>query len=516
MIKEIFLPNTINGYYLFPVRIVGFDVGKTHISATQIYMTGKKTIIEKYLETPLDQGSASNYAERVSNALKTIMLQLDTCDRVHTAISSSVVIFKELRLPFLNYEKIKMVLNYEVELLLPFPIQDACVDFIITKQYPDLGSSEVLVAAVQNNFIAEHLQLFTDAGISPDVVTVDLFALYGFYKKLPVYAATTSDVTFIDLGMQTTRIAYVQDGKLRFIRTINKGLGQSDTLESKLFWQEIQLTLQSFKAQAQNNTANTRIMLLGNGAEIKGIADVASQQLGMPCELMRANSLLHDSTITIKNDIPLPSSSIISLSTALPSPITQHFNLRQGIFALPIASLFNKQLLVACCLILLCIGSLGTYSFLQIRAMRNEAVASEKEALASLTERKDFERVLQEELKGTSEKNKLEDAKDIAQSAVKKLEEMWFAFTGSARSSMLQYLLELSNRIDRDGLGFDIESLTISEGTMTIKAHVKNHEALKILEKELKQSKLFSYVPTQEETNFTMKIILAKNGEGQS
>ncbi|MGB8367126.1 MAG: hypothetical protein WCD44_02095, partial [Candidatus Babeliales bacterium] len=107
------------------------------------------------------------------------------------------------------------------------------------------------------------------------------------------------------------------------------------------------------------------------------------------------------------------------------------------------------------------------------------------------------------------EEDDLEEVISIARDEVAQEQETWFAFSGRARSSFLQYLLDLTSNIDRKSLDFSIDSLTIGDGELTLKAKVRDHEALKLLERELRQSKLFSYVEPQDNPNFTMKILLA-------
>jgi len=547
MIKELFLPRYFQGYYLFPTRIVGFDISKTHVCATQLYLNGRSTKVEKYIELPLESGSSANYDERLVKTLKDVVAQLDAYDFVHTALPSSVVVFKELRIPFLTYETIKKVVNYEVEPLLPFALSEAVIEFVITKEHIAQSSSEIVVAAVQNQYIAQHLQLLAQAGIDPNVVTIDFFALYALMKKSPIYASMPGGVMLVDLDMQLTRIAYIQDGQLRFIRTLGKGIYQqakdasqalgmqpTELIEHLMrfglenhsnprytqalieafstFWREIQFTLQSFTAQMQQQPP-LKIILLGQGADLKGMVNFVHDQLQMPCQIINPTDLVGSANITIKTKSALPSSSIISLAAALVQPTPDSVNLRQGDFEPSTNSILSKQLIVAGGLLVMLIVSLITFSFLQLRTMRQEAQASQREALDALTENPDFEKVLKEGLKGVKEKNMLEEAKDLSTEEVKKREEMWFAFAGSARGSILKYLLELTNKIDKDALGFNLESLTFSPGTMTIKAQVKDHEALKLLERTLDESPLFRPVPKQEETNFTMKITLSKNGE---
>ena len=81
---------------------------------------------------------------------------------------------------------------------------------------------------------------------------------------------------------------------------------------------------------------------------------------------------------------------------------------------------------------------------------------------------------------------------------------------------MLQYLLELTTKIDREGLGFTLDKLNITDNTMSMVARVKDYAALAVLEKELRSSKLFAHVEEQNDPEFTMKIRLAKKVTGKS
>ncbi len=539
MIKNIFLPEHIQNYYLFPKRIVGFHLSKTHVSATQIYLKGNKTFVEKYIEKRIETGSPADYEERAVKTIQEIASQLDRYDTLYTALSGSVVIFKELRLPFLSYEKINMVINFEVEPLLPFSIDDAVIDFIITKRNEEEKNSEVLVAAVQNRHMVEHLRLFDLAGLQPERVTVDLFALYGLYTKIPSYKNLLGGAALIDLGLQSTRIVYIYNGQLRFVRTLAKGVyhlakaagkvldvppGQviedmtrfglekpddkkySETIRESFtdFWNTIQFTLQSFTTQTTPKQTISKILLLGKAAQATGTTDFVTDLLNVPCELFQTTEIVRNNTIKLKNNIIIPSSGIISLSIALPSPTTQDFNLRKEQFTPADTGVFAKQLGTTCILILGVFTSLIINSSLQIKKFKKEAISSEQEAVATLKEQfKNIER----------DETNLEDVVELAQHEIVQEEEMWSAFSNQARSSFLKYLLELTSKIDKEGLGFNLESIEIAQNVITLKAEVKDHKALSMLEKTLRQSKLFKHVEGQDKTKFAMKILLAKNGE---
>ncbi|MFI5332883.1 MAG: pilus assembly protein PilM [Candidatus Babeliales bacterium] len=535
MIRNIFLPEHVGTYYLFPKRIVGFDIGKTHIHATQIYLKGRQVTIEKCIEVALENGSVSMYNERVAAALVTIAQQLDRYDAIHTSLSSSLVIFKELTIPFIGRDKVAMVADFEVEPLLPFALADAVIDCIITQENKTEKTSKVLVAATQKVHVDEHLQLFQEAGLTVQQIIVDLFVLYGTYLQIPSYSKLEGGVALIDIGSYTTTIGYIHNGQLRLIRSLPKGVATiaksisdeldvsaSEALESIMryglerydnpaytktmnnaltsFWQEIAFTLNSFTALDQ--APLTRIVLLGGGADIKGLPAFVTTQAQTPCELMRINELLHTATISIVGKNNIPFRSILSLSSALPSPVIQNFNLQPKIVTKASdASLLNKQLICAAILSLMMLISFGVFSFLQLHTLNTAVDEYQQEAVEALKHQ--FPKAL-------SDVGNLEDAVEQSTLQVKREEELWFSFANPMRPSFLTYLLELTSKIDKRDLGFTIDKLTITEPAITLTAHVKDHAALALLEKELRQSKLFAHVEGQQNPDFTMKIKLAK------
>ncbi len=121
-------------------------------------------------------------------------------------------------------DKIEMVINFEVEPLLPFPAKDALIDFIITSINKEEKSAQVLVAVVQKRHLLEHLSLIEQAGCNPDIVTVDMFAFYGLYSQIPSYQLLSGSVALIDMSMNTTSIVIVQTNQLRIVRTLPYGM----------------------------------------------------------------------------------------------------------------------------------------------------------------------------------------------------------------------------------------------------------------------------------------------------
>lgn len=556
MIKNILVPEKIGHYYIFPKRVIGFDIGRTHITATQIYLSGNNITIERCIEQninekisinkKLESGNELDHEQKTIQAIKNIVSQLDTFDEIYTSISSSNVIFKSLRLPFVSRSKIKMVVNYEVEPLLPFSAQDALIDFIITKKIKQENSSEIMVAAVQRDFVENHVKLFEQAGILPSKIVVDLLSLYSFYKNIPAYQNIKGSVVLLDIGFNVTRLAYIHDGRISFIRSLPKGImsqakdfsqayvtGQKSDQESdqaksvelfmrhgykklddiayknaiesaaKNFWSSIKFTMQSFSSQVGQDVDVSKILILGQGAHILNISEFATNFLSVDCQLFQTSSFISKPNIKIKNALTISSSSIISLAVALPFGSMDEFNLYKiGALARG-ADLINRQLIVAGIFVLMIFSLLFVHSYVQISKTKREAKSSEQEIIASLGKK----------FKRSEEDETLDEVVFSAEQEVLSKEKE-FAFAGRNRFSYLKYLLALQNSIiDKEGLGMDLESISISQpdNKIMIKAKVKSYPALKKLVKELRKSKLFRFVDSPEKLDFEMIIGLDKN-----
>ena len=363
-----------------------------------------------------------------------------------------------------------------------------------------------------------------------------MFALYGLYSQIPAYEKQTGTTILIDLGVQSTRIAAIRSGQLYMIRSLPQGLSSiakdisgaidistQQALEQIIrfglthsdpdfqqavknaltaFWNKIQFALTSITNGKPEQIQ--QLLLLGGGADMNGITRFVTDQAKLPCELFDVAKLKENNHYEFKNMQNIPSTNILSMAIALPTPIMQNFNLRTAEFAIKQEGLMIKQLAVAGFLVIVIGASLMAHLISQSRAIKKELQLSENETIELLKER--FPNIPEDE-------DDLDEIKESAETELKQEEEMWYAFTSQSRASFLEYLLELAIRINKQELGFVPEQLTIvdgREGQITLKAKVRDFEALKKLEQVLRESKLFNFVEGQTSPDFTMKILVGK------
>lgn len=540
LIKDVILPEKIKSYYLFSKIVVGIEINKTKIIATKTRISGTTSTIEQIIEEKMPEEISPDGTDAVAPTLTALLAKIGSYDEIHTTLPSSIAVFKEIKLPFITRDKIAMVIGFEIEPLLPFSLRDAVIDFIITREIPEEKSSEIIVTAVQKHHIAQQLALFETIGIKPAVITIDMIALYGLYHHIEAYKKLTGGTAIITLTGQSTAIAFMIDGQLKTVRTLPKGIialtkqisqelnktgqeiidyllrfgvEQTDNAEYSTviqkitgeWWDSVNFTLNSFSAQFLSRQPITKIIFAGNGSLIKGLVPFIEKKTSISSELFTMPETIQDPTCTIKNGNLVTPFNIISASSTLPLPMTGDYNLIQKEFAIQDSGLLLKQLIILVILTTTIFAALITHYFLQTNKLKDVVHTSEQQCLTILTS-------TFKDLEGT--KTVDDELIENAKTELEEKQKRWFAFSNQSRASFLQYLSELSTKIDRKGIDLQVDQIIIGEGALTLKAAVKDYEALKVFERELEQSKLFTLTEAPPETpQFTMKLTLTNSEE---
>ena len=223
MIKRIFIPERLNSFYVLQKRIAAFDIGLTEIYVTVVLAKGRTRIIERLISEPIITEGTLSSQERITETVKVVAHKLGVVDEITLAIASSQAIFKELTLPFTG-NKVKMVVPFEVESLLPFALDSAAIDSIVTQEDIPDHKTTLMVAAVKKENISEWVALFKAAGLPLSRITVDMFELYGLYKMVAPITNEPHTTALIDFGYHTTRLAIITNGQLAYVRSLPQGI----------------------------------------------------------------------------------------------------------------------------------------------------------------------------------------------------------------------------------------------------------------------------------------------------
>lgn len=526
MIKNIFIPEKIGSFYIFTERIVGIEITTTEILAVLVVAHGTRRRIEQLIKEPITQDPDIEQQERIGQALKTAFEKIGTYTQLVACIPSEEVIFKEISVPLMSEQKIKMIVPFEIESLLPFALEQAAIDSIIIKsldksQGGPSTQATVFVAAIKQESLQKYLAPFVALNKLPDRITTDVFELYGLYHAIPEYRNNEQTTLLLSIDETTTQILLLINNQIKSVRVLHKGLAALHS-ESNLIHLEdqttqnafnkllddINLTVENFFTKLQSLQKIEKIVLCGKATEIKGLQEHIAQYMHASCELLTLNRILHNNTVTSKH--ALSNEFVVPLATAFSSETTENVNLNRQAAEETTNSLLDKQLIFAGVLVALLFIMLLTNSILTKRNLQKEIAASEGEAIALLTKKLN--------LMLPRGKRSLEQINTIARNEIAKKANIWFALSTSNRFSFLAYLQDISTRINREALGLDLRQLTIIKDTdtMTLEGQVKNFEALRTLEEDLNQSKLFTSVSKPQDLKFNITITLAKLGEEES
>lgn len=488
MIKKLFLPSVIGKHRIFAEQILGCSLEENRMSVALINAQRSSTTINFLAEEQLEAGFDDTYQERAAAALKKIIAKAPSFNLVNIAIPASIIVFKELKLPFIDIDKIKMIIEYEVEPLLPFSLEECIVDFIVTKQ--EDGNSQVLVAAVRIDDLTTHLEPFNKAGLTPHKITIDLFALYGLYQQIPEYQKLPHASAIVDIGSRVTRVAFLYHGELRLTRNIQNGfLSLTKTIAHELskpeeeialslmerglqktgsapydtavekacmtLLNDIQFTLNSFSLKLSFYEGINKILFVGSYASMPEFIPYGAVLLQTTCELFSCEKIFENSTI--KNGIKTGSVNwghqAIALGTALTYQPHREFNLRRKIFAIGDNELAYNQLLASCILIIAITLGLFTHGYLQISGLEKTTTELEQKEVKKL------KAILPEDIKlpkTLTFKRLISEVETI----IENRKEAWGSFNKNNLTNV-EILQEFTLLLDRKKFNVRIENLSI-------------------------------------------------------
>lgn len=488
MIKKLFLPSVIGKYRIFAEKILGCSLEENRMSVALIHAQRSSITINFLAEEQLETGFDDTYQERAAAALKIILAKAPPFDLVNIAIPASIIVFKELKLPFIDIDKIKMIIEYEVEPLLPFGLEESIIDFIITKQ--EEGNSQILVAAVRIDDLTLHLEPYNKARLTPHKITIDLFALYGLYQQIPEYQKLPHASAIVDIGSRVTRVAFLYHGELRLTRNIQSGfLSLTKTIAQELskpeeeiaislmerglektgsapydtavekacmaLLNDIQFTLNSFSLKLSFYEGINKILFVGSYASMPEFIPYSALLLQTTCELFSCEKIFENSSI--KNNIKTGSVNwghqAIALGTALTYQPHQTFDLRRKIFAASDNELAYNQLLASCILIVTITLGLLVHGYLQISGLQKTTTELEQKEVKKL------KGILPEDIKlpkNLTFKRLISEVETLIESR----KEAWGSFNKNNLTNV-EILQELTLLLDRKKFNVRIENISI-------------------------------------------------------
>ncbi|HIK29653.1 MAG: type IV pilus assembly protein PilM [Oscillatoriaceae bacterium SKW80] len=211
---------------------LGIELSPDRINIVQLCKQGQGYKLENFVtvevpENVFQEGQiadAPQIAELIRQALADNKIKIRN---VATAIPGREVVSRLIPVPAeLNDQELRDYMNQEAGLYLPFPREEADVDFQKLGLFVDedgIEKVQVLLVATRKEIIDTYINIFKEAELAIDVIEVTSFALLRTIREqlqqfTPQEAAVLADIEF-----DSTELAIVVDGIPQFSRTIPIG-----------------------------------------------------------------------------------------------------------------------------------------------------------------------------------------------------------------------------------------------------------------------------------------------------
>jgi hypothetical protein len=258
---------------------LGIDIGKTSIRGA-VLRTGLRTQeLERYLEVPVSALDASGAHEHVTHAaIRELIAQLPVApDHVIAALDGARASLRIVQLPITAKKRAAEVLPFELDPLLPFPVDEAMVDFQEVRQVGD--KVDLLAVAVPEAVVAETLESLAQAGITPRELAVGAAVLEG----LSPYLAQPPGEAWMLIHFDADRIevAVLSDGSCELARTLDEGV---ESLRERPDALRLSLAQTLMKYRGDGGPLPARVLVMGLGASDPNFIAWVGQGLSLEAE----------------------------------------------------------------------------------------------------------------------------------------------------------------------------------------------------------------------------------------
>src|SRR3954466_420436 len=161
--------------------VVGLDVGSYSVKAVALQPSGERLTLQGYAQARIGTQEPVEVIRKVVDQLGV------KARRIVTSVSGRSVIVRQVETPRLGPDELKAHIAYEADKYIPFGAEEVIIDAQPLPEPPGAEKGQnmqVMLVAVRKTFVQDHLNQLKTAGVAPEVIDVDVFALANAYELL--------------------------------------------------------------------------------------------------------------------------------------------------------------------------------------------------------------------------------------------------------------------------------------------------------------------------------------------
>ncbi|MGP1375340.1 MAG: type IV pilus assembly protein PilM [Almyronema sp.] len=234
--------DTLKSLFSRKSRGVGVELTPERVNIARLRKQGQKIRLETLASVEVPEGAfeegeirdAASVAEAIQAALLESKLKVKRATSAipGRAVTRVIPVPAELD----DQELREMVLNQEASLYLPFPREEADVDYQKLGFFVDEDGIEkvrVLLVAIRREITDSYVETFQQAGLALNVLETSSFALIRTIREQLRQFTPQEAAAIVDIEFESTEISIVVDGIPHFSRTVPIGTYQIQSALSR-------------------------------------------------------------------------------------------------------------------------------------------------------------------------------------------------------------------------------------------------------------------------------------------
>ncbi len=140
---------------------------------------------------------------------------------VVVSLDAKDCIIREIVVDFTKESDIQRTIKFEAEnYLVTMDVDEMVLEYLKVGELN--GKSQLILVAARHQAIADRLALFKEAGVDPLAMDLDATAIFNAFTLAPAYKPDSTCLV-IDMGKTTTKVLFIDKGKLKKVRSLRMG-----------------------------------------------------------------------------------------------------------------------------------------------------------------------------------------------------------------------------------------------------------------------------------------------------
>jgi type IV pilus assembly protein PilM len=213
---------------------VGLDIGTSRIKMVELAVHPESVELVRAAVEPtppesLVEGRIVNPAAVAGAIKRAIAAGKFRAGDVFAAVAGQGVVVRHAKFPNMPAEELRQAMQWEAQKYIPFPVEQATLDFTVLPTEGDQQTTEVMLVAAKSELIESHLQTMELAGLTPVAIDVQPFTMLRAlrHKRPGVPESELRDddavTAYLDVGAGTTDIVIAKGELVKFTRIVPIG-----------------------------------------------------------------------------------------------------------------------------------------------------------------------------------------------------------------------------------------------------------------------------------------------------